>query len=146
MLRGNYMATVDAKGRLKIPTAFKEFLDKNYGPDFFVTSIDGKSTHVYPFSVWRGFEDKLIALPHMNRARKKLLDRANYWGQTVRADAQGRLLIPAQLRASAAMQGEVAVVGNLNYLDVWNADRFREQLENDPLTPEDEKTLSDLGI
>ena len=146
MLRGNYPATVDSKGRLKIPTAFKTFLDESYGPDFYVTSLDGQSVRVYPFSVWRSIEEKLAALPSMNKAKKKFLDRANYWGQAERTDSQGRILIPSLLRESAGMRGEVAVIGYLNYLDVWSMERFREHLERNPLTDDDEQTLSDLGI
>lgn len=146
MLRGNYPATVDGKGRLKIPTAFKTFLDENYGPDVYVTSLDGQSVRIYPFSVWRKTEDKLAALPSLNKSKKKFLDRTNYWGQTGRMDAQGRILIPLLLRESAAMRGEVAVIGYLVYLDVWNMERFRDHLEKSQLTDDDEQTLSDLGI
>ena len=146
MLRGNYPATVDGKGRLKIPTAFKTFLDENFGPDLYVTSLDGAFVRVYPFRVWREIEDKLAALPSLNKAKKKLLDRTNYWGQAGRMDAQGRILIPTLLRESAAMRGEVAVMGYLNYLDVWNMERFREHMEKEPLTDEDQETLSGLGI
>ncbi|PYV11653.1 MAG: division/cell wall cluster transcriptional repressor MraZ [Acidobacteria bacterium] len=146
MLRGNYPATVDGKGRLKIPTAFKAYLDENYGPDLYVTSLDGQSVRIYPFSVWREIEEKLAALPSMNKSKKKFLDRTNYWGQNARMDTQGRILIPSLLRESAAMRGEVAVIGYLVYVDVWNMERFREHLERNQLTDEDEQTLSNLGI
>jgi len=146
VLRGNYPATVDVKGRLKIPTAFKSYLDENYGPDYYVTSLDGQSVRTYPFSVWRGIEDKLAALPSTNKAKKKFLDRANYWGQPARIDAQGRILIPSLLRESAGTRGEVAVIGYLDYLDVWSMERFREHLDKEPLTDEDLATLSGLGI
>jgi transcriptional regulator MraZ len=146
MLRGNYPATVDGKGRLKIPTAFKSFLDENYGPDFYVTSLDGNFVRIYPFGKWREIEDKLAALPSLNKAKKKFLDRTNYWGQSARMDTQGRILIPSLLRQHAEMQGEVAVMGYLDYLDVWNKERFREHMEKEPLTDEDQETLSGLGI
>jgi MraZ protein len=146
MLRGNYPATVDTKGRLKIPTAFKVYLDENYGSDLYVTSLDGRSVRIYPFSVWRGIEEKLAALPSMNKSKKKFLDRTNYWGQAARMDGQGRILIPSLLRESAAMRGGVAVIGYLVYLDVWNMEYFREHLEHNQLTDEDEQTLSNLGI
>lgn len=146
MLRGNYPATMDTKGRLKIPTAFKTFLDQNFGPDFYVTSLDGQFVRVYPFAVWRDIEEKLAALPSMNKAKKKFLDRTNYWGQSARMDGQGRILIPSLLRESAAMRGNVAVIGYLNYLDVWNMERFREHMEKEPLTDDDQETLSGLGI
>jgi len=146
MLRGNNPATVDGKGRLKIPAAFKAYLDENFGQDFFVTSLDGQSARIYPFPVWREIEDKLAALPSMNKAKKRFLDRTNYWGQAARSDAQGRVLIPTQLRESAAMHGEVAVLGYLNYLEVWNQERYREHLEREPLGDDDLETLSNLGI
>ena len=146
MLRGNYPATVDAKGRMKIPTTFKSHLEVTFGHDFYVTSLDGQSVRVYPFSVWRGIEEKLATLPSMNKSKQKLLDRVNYWGQAVQMDAQGRILIPSLLRESADMQGEVAVIGHLNYLDVWNMNRFRSHLDDNPLTDDDMQALSDLGI
>lgn len=146
MLRGNYPATVDGKGRLKIPTAFKQQIEESYGLDFYVTSFDGQSVRIYPFPVWREIEEKLAALPQMNKSKKKFLDRANYWGQQARLDSQGRILIPSLLRESAAMRGEVAVIGYLNYLDVWNMERFRENLDRNPFTDDDEATLSNLGI
>ena len=64
----------------------------------------------------------------------------------VQMDAQGRILIPSLLRESADMQGEVAVIGHLNYLDVWNMNRFRSHLDDNPLTDDDMQALSDLGI
>ena len=146
MLRGNNPATVDAKGRLKIPTGFKAYLDENFGQDYFVTSLDGQSARLYPFPVWREIEDKLAALPSMNKAKKRFLDRTNYWGQTQRADNQGRVLIPSLLRQSAGLQGEVAVLGYLNYLEVWSLERYREHLEREPLNDDDLATLSNLGI
>ena len=146
MLRGNYPATMDTKGRLKIPAAFKTFLDQNFGPDFYVTSLDGQFVRVYPFAVWRDIEEKLAALPSMNKAKKKFLDRTNYWGQAGRMDGQGRILIPSLLRESAAMRGELAVIGYLSYLDVWNMERLREHMEKEPLTDDDQETLSGLGI
>jgi MraZ protein len=146
MFRGNNPATVDEKGRLKIPTAFKAELDEKYGQDFFVTSLDGQSVRVYPLSVWVKIEEKLAPLPSLNKAKKRFLDRTNYWGQMARADAQGRVLIPALLRESAGMQGEVAVIGHLEeYLEVWSMERLREPMAQ-PFPDEDMDTLGGLGI
>lgn len=55
-------------------------------------------------------------------------------------------MIPALLRESAGTRGEVAVIGYLNYLDVWSMERFREHMDKEPLTDEDLNTLSELGI
>jgi MraZ protein len=145
MFRGNNPATVDDKGRLKIPTAFKAELDEKYGQDFYVTSLDGKSVWVYPLPVWVKVEDKLAPLPSMNKAKKHFLDRTSYWGQQTRADAQGRILIPARLRESAGVQGEVAVMGHEERLEVWSNERLREPM-SEPFPDEDMNTLDSLGI
>jgi MraZ protein len=146
MFRGNYPATVDGKGRLKFPAAIKAILDDVHAADFYVTSLDGQSVRIYPFQEWLKLEDKLKQQPSMNKSVKKFLDRTNYYGQTARTDSQGRILIPSLLRESAAMQGEVAVLGYLNYLEVWNNQRYVEHLEKEPFTDDDMKVLSDLGI
>jgi len=146
MFRGNHPATVDGKGRLKFPAAIKAILDDIHAAEFYVTSHDGQSVRIYPFQEWLKLEEKLKLQPSMNKSVKKFLDRTNYYGQTARSDSQGRILIPSLLRESAAMQGEVAVLGYLNYLEVWNNQRYLEHLEKDPFTDEDMKNLSDLGI
>ena len=146
MLRGSHMATVDGKGRLKIPTAFKTVLEENYSTEFYITSLNGDFVRIYPFSVWREIEDKLASLPSFDKTKKKFLNRTNYFGQAVKLDSQGRILIPQKLRQLAGMRGEVAVLGQLTYLDVWNKGQFVDEIDQNPMTPEDEQTLSDLGI
>jgi len=146
MFRGNYPATVDGKGRLKFPAAIKAILDEMHATEFYVTSHDGKSARIYPFHEWLKLEEQLQQAPSMDKAVKKFLERTNYYGQTARADSQGRILIPSLLRESAAMQGEVAVLGPLNYLQVWNKQRWVEHMEKDPFTDEDMKALSAAGI
>jgi len=61
MLRGNFPATVDNKGRLKIPAAFKTYLDENYGTEFYVTSLDGLSVRVY--QSWSGVPSRTSSSP-----------------------------------------------------------------------------------
>jgi MraZ protein len=145
MLRGNSLATVDEKGRLKIPAVFLESL-REYGAQFYVTSENGDYVRIYPMKIWNEIEERLARLSSHNRTKQKFLARANYFGQVVDVDRQGRVLIPPILREAAQMKGEVDVLGNLNYLEVWNHARFLENLSKNPITPEDEKILDDLGI
>ena len=145
MLRGNYPAKVDDKGRVKIPAAFLETL-KEYGERFYVTSENGDYVRIYPMKVWSEIEERLARLSSHNRTKQKFLTRTNYFGQVVEMDGQGRLLIPTVLREAAQMKGEVDVLGNLTYLEVWNHARFLENLNKNQITADDEKTLDDLGI
>lgn len=146
MLRGSYPARVDDKGRLKIPAAFLAGLREKESEQFFVTSQNGQFVRIYPLEEWNRIEERLAQVSSTNRAKKKFLNLVNYYGQVVSLDKQGRLLIPALLRESATMKGEVAVLGALTYLDVWNRQRLLEDLRKNPLTPEDEKNLDELGV
>ncbi len=147
MLRGNYTARVDEKGRLKVPTEFRAVLDLNFpGGQFYITSLDGQCARIYPMSEWKKIEEKLAALPSMNPVREKLLRRSNYYGQVVDMDGQGRVLMPAVLREAAEMKGSVAVMGYLRYLEVWNQERLVADMQAKPFTDEDQQALSDLGI
>ena len=145
MLRGNYSATVDEKGRVKIPADFLAELRKS-GKKFYVTSSSGEYARVYPMKAWEEIEKKLAKQSSYNRAKQKFLARANYYGQLVEVDGQGRILIPSILRESAEMKGEVDVQGNLTYLQVWNHARFLDQLNSNPVTAEDIKAFDELGV
>ena len=147
VLRGNYPARIDEKGRLKIPVPFKDVLDEKYDSDeFCVTSLDGQYVRIYPMEEWVPIEEKLARGGSFNQARRKFLDRMNYFGQIVKWDKPGRILIPTVLREAAEMKGNVAVLGNLTYLTVWNNDRYLAEIRNNPITPEDERVLDELGI
>jgi MraZ protein len=146
MFRGNHPTRVDEKGRLKVPAEFKRVLDEKYGQQFYITSFDGKVAQVYPFEEWERIEQKLAGLSTFNPTKKKFLDRTNYWGQQVEIDGQGRLLIPQLLREAAQIKGEVAVTGMLTFLEVRNLEAYRREIEENKFTPEDEKTLDELGI
>jgi MraZ protein len=145
MLRGNIPAKVDEKGRLKIPAAFIETL-KEHGARFYVTSEEGDHARIYPMKVWAEIEEKLSKISSYNRAKRQFLTRTNYYGQVVEIDAQDRILIPAVLREAALMKGDVDVMGQLTYLEIWNHNRFMENMAKNQMTEEDRKTLSDLGI
>jgi MraZ protein len=146
MFRGNHPTRVDEKGRLKIPAEFKRLIDEKYGTQFYITSLDGKVAQVYPFEEWQRIEEKLAKLSNFNPTKKKFLNRTNYYGQLVEIDGQGRVLIPALLRDSAEIKGEVAVVGNLTYLEVQSIEVYKKDIEENPFTSDDEKTLDELGI
>jgi len=145
VLRGNYPAKVDEKGRVKIPAAFLEAL-REYGNKFYVTSENGDYVRVYPMKNWNEIEEKLARLSSHNRTKQKFLTRTNYYGQVVELDGQGRILVPSILRESAQMRGDVDVLGNLTYLQIWNHTRFLDNMKGSPITDEDEKTLDELGI
>jgi MraZ protein len=121
-------------------------IDEKYAEKFYITSQDGVIAQVYPFEEWERIEQKLAALSTFNATKKKFLTRTNYYGQVVEMDGQGRLLIPQLLRESAQIRGEVAVLGNLTYLEVRNMEALDKEIKEQAFTDEDIKTLDELGI
>lgn len=146
MLRGNYPARIDDKGRLKIPSDFKGELEQAYGRQFYITSLTGQYARIYPLEEWTRVEEKLQGAASFNTTRQKFLNRTNYYGQLVEMDNQGRVLIPAILRQEAEMAGDVAVLGNLTFLEVWNNERFKKEMDQNPISAEDMQVLNELGI
>jgi len=146
VFRGNAPAKIDDKGRLKIPNGFRALLQQAHGRDVYVTSLTGESVRIYPMPVWQAVERKLGAMPSTHPARLRFLDRVNYYGQAGEIDVQGRVLIQLRLRESASMTGEVDVLGQYDYLEVWNHERFNAKLLRDPFTDDDARALAEFGI
>jgi MraZ protein len=146
VFRGNVPARIDDKGRLKVPNAYRALLESKYGRELFVTSLSGEFVRIYPMPVWLEIERKLGDMPSTHPSRMRFLDRVNYFGQTGELDAQGRVLMPARLRDAATMSGDVDVLGQVTYLDVWNHERFLTKMQRDPYTDQDARALSEFGI
>lgn len=146
MLRGNAPAKIDDRGRLKVPSAFRAVIQEEHGRELFVTSLSGDSVRIYPMAVWVEVERRLAQMPSTHPARMKFLDRVNFYGQVAELDPQGRVLIQQRLRDSAQMAGEVDVLGQQNFLEVWNHERFLAKLASDPFTNTDATALADFGI
>ena len=147
MLRGNHPARIDEKGRIKVPNGFRTLIEQQYGSELFVTSVTGEYVRLYPMAVWLEVERKLAEVPSTNPSKLRFLDRVNFFGQAVTMDKQGRVVLPQLLRESAAMAGDVSVLGLQNHLAVWNQKRLTERLfKREPFTEEDGRVLSGFGI
>lgn len=144
MLRGNYTVKMDEKGRIKLPAAYRRFIEENYGTEFYVTSVTGESARLYPMKEWLIVEEKLQVKGPEDESVRKFLDRTNYFGQTLEMDPQGRILIHPLLRQKAQLSGDVAVMGYLKYLEVWELVRFEERLEKESYTLDDARKIAGL--
>ena len=95
---------------------------------------------------YAAFEERLVRASHVEPLVNRLREAVNYFGQTSVMDGQGRILIHPLLREKAGIDGEVAVLGQQNYLVVWNHERFEKRLEEKPLTDADLQELAALGF
>jgi len=148
MLRGNHTARLDAKGRLRMPASHLRVFTEAWGRDVYVTSLTGDHARIYPMPEWRIVEDTLSMASSLDPAKRKFLDRTSYYGQVGELDGQGRVVIHPLLRSSAELMAEtdVAVLGYLKHLEVWNLERFQARLLAEPFTDDDAAALARLGI
>ena len=116
MFMGEYNHTIDTKGRLIIPTRFREQL----GDSFTVTrGLDG-CLFAYPQAEWQAFEEKLSHLPITNQNARKFTRFIISGAMTCELDKQGRILLPQTLREFAKLEKDVVLAGNLSRVEIWD--------------------------
>lgn len=143
---GHAPAKVDAKGRIKIPAIFRSTLEETYGSECFVTSFEGEKGLIYPMPVWREFMGRVSRVPQTSGAKRKLLERVAYFGQSASIDAQGRLLVPAILRDVADLNGEAVLLGSGDHLILWSSEKIAGRMSEESLTDDDFKELELHGV
>ena len=143
--RGGYPATIDAKGRFKLPAKLREQLERGFGRDDYVSTFFPHELRVYPLAAWQGVEERLLNKPAMKPAVLKLIERVNY-GQLLDVDDQGRILVPALLREMVDVEGEVVVSGRINHLAVTNRSRAASFLKEASLSDEELEELAQLEL
>lgn len=119
MFMGEYNHTIDNKGRIILPSKFREAL----GEEFVLTQgLDG-CLFVYPNDEWMNFVSQLKNLPGSKEARQ--LQRYFMAGAaSCEVDKQGRFLVPAKLREQAALEKEIVLVGVLSKIEIWSKERW----------------------
>jgi MraZ protein len=146
MFRGRSAHTLDAKGRIRIPTRFRDILKTRYEDRFVITNLD-RCLIAYPLQEWEIIEEKLGSLS-LVRQDVKAFQRFFISGATeCNFDKQGRILIPQTLREHASLEREVVLAGMLRSFEVWSKDLWDEEIKraHDNFA-EITTTLAELGI
>jgi MraZ protein len=146
VFRGSHTARVDDKGRLKLPAQFKSLVEEHYGTALYVTSYDDRAVRIYPLPIWKQVEERVLKMPSTHPLRDRFLDRVSYLGQATEFDSQGRFSITPRLRELAELSGDVAVLGKVDYLELWNRERLHTKVTTQPLTNADFDGLAGFGI
>ena len=138
-MKGEYKHSIDAKGRLAMPAKLRDEL----GERFTVTKgLDG-CLAVYPEKEWEGLEERIRSLP-MSKSRdlQRFFFSAAFDAEV---DAQGRILLPANLRAYAGLSKETVVIGASNHAEIWDAVKWAAY--NDSITDDRiMEAMEDLGF
>jgi MraZ protein len=141
MFMSEYNHTLDTKGRLIIPTKYREEL----GSEFVVTKGFDGCLYAFPPSAWEEFQGKLNKLP-VNRADARKLIRFFVAGAAVcELDRQGRILVPGTLREFAGLEKDVVLAGSNNRVEIWSKDRWTEINAVDDINAIAEQ-MGDLGF
>lgn len=120
MFMGEYNHTIDAKGRLIVPSRFREIL----GDAFVVTKgLDG-CLFVYDNEEWQAFEEKLRSLPITNKEARQFARFFLAGAAEVEVDKQGRILVPNILREFAQISKDVVLIGVASRIEIWSKERF----------------------
>ena len=141
LFRSEYNHTIDAKGRLIIPSRFRELL----GEEFVLTrGLDG-CLSIYPMDEWVAFEEKLRALPLTNKDARTFSRFFVAGATTCQLDKQGRILVPQTLRQFAGLDKDVVLTGNLNRIEVWSKEKWSENCNYDDMDSIAE-SMQNIGI
>ncbi|KGP92764.1 cell division protein MraZ [Pontibacillus chungwhensis BH030062] len=125
MFMGEYQHNIDAKGRIIVPSKFREDL----GEKFVITRGLDKCVFAYPLSEWNVIEEKLKKLP-LTKKDARAFTRFFFSGAVeCEVDKQGRINIPAPLRTYAALEKECIVIGVSNRVEFWAKDDWETYFE-----------------
>ena len=142
MFLGEFVHTLDGKGRLTIPAKFRADVDTS----LVVTRGMDRCLAMFPMDEWEQLSSRVSDLPMTDRRARAFRRFLFASASKVSPDKQGRILIPPRLRQYAGLDGEVVVAGLNNYIEIWSTDAWqgeRERVEGDEL---DVEGLAALGI
>lgn len=141
MFLGEYSHTIDSKGRLTIPSKYRDTL----ATGLVVTRGIGHNLAIYPLDEWEKLTERILSRPMSNQQVMNFRRRVFSAADNLKPDRQGRILIPAKLREFASLGERVIIVGNFQFLEIWNPDEWdavQQQIENS----DDLVGFDDLGI
>ncbi|MCR5033155.1 MAG: division/cell wall cluster transcriptional repressor MraZ [Lachnospiraceae bacterium] len=144
MFKSEYNHTLDPKGRLIVPSKFRDEL----GDSFVVTKgLDG-CLLIYPNVTWNVFEEKLRALPQTKKEVRTLVRYFLAGAADCEVDKQGRILIPGNLRDFASIEKDVVFVGVGEKIEIWSKEKYEQDISDMPYENMDEiaERLADMGL
>ena len=146
MFRGRFNHQIDAKGRMSVPSRFRETLSSNDDEKLIITNFDD-CLWAYPAAEWQQLERKVSALPQFMDEVKALQRVFISAAAECPIDKQGRILVPPSLREYAGLARDVVVVGMTRRFELWSRERWDDVFRNAQLKLTDMGSkLADLGL
>lgn len=147
MFRGYYEHSIDKKGRVNIPSHFREVLSGLSEDRLIVTANPDGYLQAFPVSEWKKLEEKVRQLPqfeqHVQDFRRLYIAGA----MECCIDKQGRILLPPLLRESVGIERELVFTGNVDKIEIWAKDKWQQARERAQANWADiQQTIANLGI
>lgn len=143
MFKSQYNHTIDAKGRLSIPSKFRDVL----GDEFVITKGMDGCLFAYTNEAWEEFERKLSTLPTLTNKNARQFVRFFMAGAaSVDIDKQGRILMPNHLKTHAALEKDVVLVGAGTRIEIWSLERWESMNPDDKDMDDIAEGIEDLGL
>lgn len=143
MFIGEYQHTLDNKGRVTMPSKFRDDL----GEKFVITKGLDSCLFVYPMSEWKTIQEKLKTLPLTNRDARAFVRFFFSGASESSLDKQGRVLIPANLREHSRLEKEAVIIGVATRLEIWSKDSWNDYTNDDNLSYDSiAEKMAELGI
>ncbi|NLK86064.1 MAG: division/cell wall cluster transcriptional repressor MraZ [Clostridiaceae bacterium] len=143
MFYGEFQHTVDPKGRIIIPAAFRDELKSK----FMVTKGLEGCLFIFSMPKWDSLVEKIETLPLSNNKAREFSRFFFSSAAQCELDKHSRILVPQDLRSHAGLEKDISIVGVGNRVEVWNKDRWKEYMDGESLSPESlSDTFALLGI
>lgn len=122
MLIGSYNHTIDTKGRLFVPSKWRE----DMGATFIVTKGTGKCLFGMSIDKWNVFSTKLASLPLADKQAQEFVRYISAWAIDCEIDKQGRILLPLKLRTFANLKEDATLIGVTSRIEIWDSAAWDE--------------------
>jgi MraZ protein len=129
VFRGVAQLNLDSKGRLAVPSRFRDALITQASGHLVITADSDRCLLIYPLPDWEPIEQKLMSLSSFNAQIRELQRRLVGYAEDVVMDATGRILVPPALRGYAQLDKAVVLVGQGHKFELWNKDHWDELME-----------------
>ena len=130
MFRGATKITLDAKGRLAIPTRYRERITQRCAGQLVATVDRDYCLLLYPFPDWEEIERKLVRLPSLDKQARRLQRLMVGYATELEVDAHGRILLPKELREFAVLDRQAILIGQGNKFELWDEERWNEKRDS----------------
>jgi len=117
---GQYSYSIDTKGRVNVPSKFRQVLSEDNDKSFIITRGEDRCVWVYPLVIWQEIEERLSKLSAVSPNNRHIIRKTTRYASHVQYDKQGRIMLTKPLIEYAGLDKEVFIIGAFNKLEIWN--------------------------